>query len=260
MFSKLFSSRKPAAVPTASVPEGLRIYAIGDIHGRLDLLDELLTAIAADDSARAPAKTHVIFLGDLIDRGPSSAQVVERLRQFDQQNPGTHFLLGNHEEVFLKALSGDRKALSFFVRIGGRETVLSYGVSEEAYLQSDFDELFELLIAHVPPAHIAFLERFEDLITFGDYAFVHAGVRPGEPLANQRTSDLRWIRDEFLNHTGTLEKIVVHGHSIAADVEVAPHRIGLDTGAFASGKLSAMAFEGDRRWILQTNGMTVPDC
>jgi serine/threonine protein phosphatase 1 len=253
MIAKFFSRRKAAPSPIGSVPDGQRFYAIGDIHGRLDLLEELLSAVDADNSVRGALDAQVIFLGDLIDRGPFSAQVVEFALQCERRQPSWRFLLGNHEEVFLKALSGDLKALAFFTRIGGRETILSYGISEAEYRDSDYPELLALLLDRVPAEHIAFLERFEDLIVAGDYAFVHAGVRPNQSLSNQRTSDLRWIRAEFLEHRGEFEKIIVHGHTIAEDVEILPHRIGLDTGAYASGKLTAMGFEGAERWILQTS-------
>lgn len=251
MLTKLFTRRAPAREPIGSIPEGQRVYAVGDIHGRLDLLDRLLDRIAEDDAGRAPAETTIIFLGDLIDRGPESAQVVERLRRLAERRANTRFLLGNHEEVFLRAVAGDKKALPFFNRIGGRETILSYGVSEEDYRTCDYDELMAMLQARVPQEHIDFLSGFEDIIIIGDYAFVHAGIRPHEPLASQRTSDLRWIRDEFLDHDAPLEKVIVHGHSITDDVDVRPHRIGLDTGAFASGQLTAMGFEADKRWVLQ---------
>ncbi|RYD48976.1 MAG: serine/threonine protein phosphatase [Sphingomonadales bacterium] len=162
------------------------------------------------------------------------------------------FLLGNHEEVFLKALAGEQGALPLFNRIGGRETALSYGISEADYQASDYNQLAAMLQQAVPRSHIEFLNRFEDLIVIGDYAFVHAGVRPGTPLVRQRTSDLRWIRNEFLEHDGPHEKHIVHGHTIAPKVEVEGYRIGLDTGAYMSGTLTAMGFEGDQRWILQT--------
>lgn len=250
MIRQLFR-RRPAPL-TGEVPAGQRIYAIGDIHGRLDLLDALLGAIEADDARRGPAQSRIIFLGDLIDRGPHSAQVVERAMAIDAGPCDCRFLLGNHEEVFLKALSGDLEALAFFARIGGRETILSYGVSPEEYREADWPELHSMLIARVPAAHIAFLERFEDLIVVGDFAFVHAGVKPGQALENQRAKDLRWIRREFLDHTDGFEKIIVHGHTISDEVEVFAHRIGLDTGAYASGKLTAMGFEAGDRWVLDT--------
>ncbi|WP_343517872.1 metallophosphoesterase [Sphingomonas sp.] len=240
--------------PAGSVPPGARVYAVGDIHGRLDLLDELLLRMEADNAERGAADTTVIFLGDLIDRGPDSAQVVQRLMELGTGSDRIRFLLGNHEEVFLKSMAGDLKALPFFLRIGGKPTVLSYGITAAEYGASDYAELLELLRARVPQAHLDFLAGFEDLIVIGDYAFVHAGVRPGVPLAEQSPAALRWIRDEFLSHEAPFEKIVVHGHTIADEVEERIGRIGIDTGAYASGRLTAMGFEGAERWILQTNG------
>lgn len=251
MFSKLFAAKRSKRGPSGATPPGERIYAIGDIHGRLDLLDKLVAMIADDDANRAPAAQQCIFLGDLVDRGPQSAQVVERLLRLGQRHPETRFLMGNHEELFLTAIKGDLKALALFNRVGGRETILSYGVDERTYLESDYEQLLAVFQNAVPAEHIAFLERFEDIIVAGDYAFVHAGIRPGRPLDEQRPSDLRWIRNEFLNHKGPLEKIVVHGHTIFDDVEQLDHRIGLDTGAYASGVLTAMGFEGEARWVLQ---------
>lgn len=252
MIGQLFRRRSAAPSPIGTVPAGQRIYAIGDIHGRIDLLDALLAKIEADNAGRAPCQARIIFLGDLIDRGPSSAQVVERAMEVAKGQWHCQFLLGNHEEVFLKALGGDLKALAFFVRIGGRETILSYGVSEEAYRDSDFPKLYSLLLERVPESHRAFLGSFDDLIIIGDFAFVHAGVRPGQALESQHPSDLRWIRHEFLDHRTGFEKIIVHGHTIFEEVETQSHRIGLDTGAYSSGKLTAMGFEGAERWIIDT--------
>lgn len=237
----------------------MRVYAVGDIHGRLDLLDALLAQIESDDAGRPTAESILIFLGDLIDRGPDSAGVVQRLMDLARHADSVRFLLGNHEEVFLKALSGDQKALPFFVRIGGKPTILSYGVSEQEYRQSDFPALLELMRARVPAAHIEFLSAFEDMIILGDYAFVHAGIRPGVQLADQSPPALRWIREEFLDHDEALEKIIVHGHTIRDEVEERICRIGIDTGAYASGKLTAMGFEGTERWILQTNATPEPE-
>jgi serine/threonine protein phosphatase 1 len=252
MFAQFFRRRAVDFRPEGSVPAAQRVYAIGDIHGRLDLLDALLAAIEADDARRGPAQARIIFLGDLIDRGPSSAQVVDRAMELSAGPWNCQFLLGNHEEVFLQALSGDLKALAFFTRIGGRETIFSYGISEEEYRNSDYPELHALLIERVPASHIEFLQRFEDMIVVGDFAFVHAGVKPGQALENQRARDLRWIRSEFLDHNDGFEKIIVHGHTITEEVEVRSHRIGLDTGAYSSGKLTAMGFEGGERWVLDT--------
>ncbi|UZW58095.1 serine/threonine protein phosphatase (plasmid) [Sphingobium sp. JS3065] len=247
-----FAKTPPAAV---RAPEGRRLYAIGDIHGHLDLLGGLLTQIGADEAARSGPRGELIFLGDLINRGPQSAQVIDHLIALQAERPETRFLLGNHEEVFLKALSGDRGALRFFDRMGGAQTILSYGITRNAYEAADYDELAAMLEKVVPPAHRAFLASFEDMIVEGDYVFVHAGVRPRVPLEEQKPGDLRWIRDDFLREARPLipGMVIVHGHTIFEDIIERPGRIGLDTGAYRSGVLSAMGFEGSERWILQQN-------
>jgi serine/threonine protein phosphatase 1 len=256
MLRKFFKTARTApaeAIPHAEIPAGQRLYAIGDIHGRADLLEDLLRRIDADDAARAASETTLIFLGDLIDRGPDSAKVVARLMRIKAEHPRTRILLGNHEEVFLQALRDGRVgALRYSLRIGGDATVLSYGLTDDEYKRTTFEQLYEIVCERVPAEHLDFMESFEDMIVVGDYAFVHAGVRPDKLLANQKVNDLRWIRDDFLDHRGTLEKIIVHGHSITAEVEIRPHRIGLDTGAYASGILTAMGFEGSQRWLVQT--------
>ncbi len=251
MFGLFKKPIKPSG-PQGSIPDGMRIYAIGDIHGRLDLLDTLMGQIDADDAARGPAESQIIFLGDLVDRGPHSAGVVERAYQITQAKPGTRLLTGNHEEVFLKALDGDDKALRLFCRIGGRETILSYGLSEDQYQQLDYDQLMVEIQRIVPQHHREFLGTFEDLIEIGDYAFVHAGISPDAPLSAQQPSDLRWIREGFLNHPLPFERIIVHGHTITAEIETRPNRIGIDTGAYASGKLSVLCLERGERWTIST--------
>lgn len=251
MLKKLFKGLAADAAPCA-LPLGERVYAVGDIHGRLDLLDALLGEIDADDAARAPAATTLLFLGDLVDRGPQSAEVVERLRNLAADRPGTRFLLGNHEEVFLAALDGDERALRGFCKIGGRETMLSYGVDATRYERMDYAELGAALQHVVPVEHRRFLRGFEDMIVMGDYAFVHAGVHPGAALDAQDVGDLRWIREPFLRHRGRLEKVIVHGHTITPEVEWRPHRIGIDTGAYDTGRLTALGLDGEERWLLQT--------
>ena len=257
MLTKLLFRRPKNAAPVGRAPEGRRLYAIGDIHGRLDLLEGLLGQIVRDDAERGGPAGELIFLGDLIDRGPDSAQVIDRLMALQSERPNVRFLLGNHEEVFLHALSGDAKALRLFNRIGGAETILSYGVSPQAYADADYEQLHRLLVEAVPAAHREFLESFEDMIVAGDYVFVHAGIRPGVALADQRPADLRWIRDQFLNARMAPEKRVVHGHTISEEVVELPHRIGLDTGAYRTGILTAMAFEDEKRWVLQEHGSRV---
>ncbi len=244
----LVSRAQPRA---CSIPAGRRVYAVGDIHGRLDLVDRLLGMIDADDRSRGPAATELIFLGDLVDRGPELRGVVERLMAL-REDRSVRFLRGNHEEVFLHALTGDLRALRFLIRIGGRETLLSYGITADEYRELDYDELMALIVAKVPADHIAFLASFEDWIEIGDYLFVHAGIRPGVTLAEQKSSDLCWIRDEFLRHRDSFGRMVVHGHSITEDIDERANRIGIDTGAFASGRLTAIGLEGDQRWFLST--------
>lgn len=253
MLQRILRAR-PAPAKPATLPAGTRVYAIGDVHGCADLLDRLLERIDTDDAARDRAETGIIFLGDLVDRGPRSAEVVERLRCLADERPSVRFLLGNHEEVFLGALAGDEKATRLFCRIGGRETALSYGMSAAEYERLDYPELVQRLSEIVPGSHRRFLSGFEDLVILGDYAFVHAGVRPGVALEQQRTSDLRWMREPFLDHAAQLEKVVVHGHTIRPEVEYRSNRIGIDTGGYATGRLTALGLEGAGRWTLHTEG------
>lgn len=254
MLSFLKKKREPAPeVLPFSVGREKRVYAIGDVHGRADLLVDLLEAIHADHAARSAVPCEIILLGDLVDRGGQSAQVVNCAMEMAERGAPVRFLKGNHEEVFLAAAAGDRKATRFFCRIGGRETILSYGLSEADYTAMDFDDLAQWMLANIPREHVDFLENFEDMIEVGDYLFVHAGIRPDVPLDQQRTSDLRWIRDDFLDHREPLSgKCVIHGHTITQDVDTRSSRIGIDTGAYKSGRLTAIGLEGTQRWFLST--------
>jgi serine/threonine protein phosphatase 1 len=250
---KLFRSKRGEA-PRDQVPAGVRVYAVGDIHGRLDLLDRLLAQVDAHDAARGAAETWLVFLGDLVDRGPDSAGVVERLLRLRDAPGGriVRFLAGNHEEIMLGALGGDLSTVRLFSRVGGRETAISYGIAADRYNMLEFEELGDELARRVPAEHVAFLRSFEDQLVLGDYAFVHAGVNPDRPLAIQRPADLRWIRDPFLRHRARFEKRIVHGHTITDEVEVLANRIGIDTGAYLSGRLTALGLEGEEHWLLQT--------
>jgi serine/threonine protein phosphatase 1 len=246
--------KKPAPVHSAhAIPTQQRVYAVGDIHGRLDLLDKLLASIESDNLARPAANTTIVFLGDLVDRGPESAGVVERLRLLAETDRKLRFITGNHEEVFYHAVNDEGvESLKFFCRIGGRETILSYGVSEMEYNAMDYPELKAALVEMVPESHLEFLAGFEDMIEIGDYVFVHAGIRPDIPMRDQRPRDLRWIREPFLSHSTPHSRMVVHGHTIMADIDMQPNRIGIDTGAYASGKLTALCLQGEDRWVLKT--------
>ena len=251
MLAKLFRSRQ-IPVWRPALPAGRRVYAIGDVHGCIDELDSLLAMIERDDAARAAADTVLIFIGDLVDRGPASAQVIERVRTLMGGPREVRVLAGNHEEIFARSLQRDAKALRLFCRIGGRETALSYGVDPADYERYDYAELADALERLIPAGHRAFLDTLENMIVLGDYLFVHAGVHPDADLDVQDPADLRWIRSPFLEHDRPLGKMVVHGHTIADDVDIRSHRIGIDTGAYATGRLTALGLEGEESWRLQT--------
>jgi serine/threonine protein phosphatase 1 len=254
VFKRLFKSTKASAPEPYAVPAGQRVYAIGDVHGCLAELDELLKQIEADHRDRGPAEKHLIFLGDLMDRGPDSRGVVERVMALCAASPNNRCLAGNHEELLIRAYQGETKIIPTFHRAGGKETLLSYGISEEVYDEADTHQLTTLILKHVPKAHIDFLSGLEDWFQAGDYLFVHAGIRPGRPLADQRQSDMRWIREEFTGFGGDHGFMVIHGHSITEFVDDQLNRIGIDTGAFATGKLTAIGLEAEERWFLDTGG------
>lgn len=252
----LFSSAQapePVAphVPT-SVPAGQRVYAIGDIHGRLDVFETIIAMIEADDAAREPAETTIILLGDLVDRGPQSAGVIAAARAWASRRT-VRCLAGNHEEMFLSSFT-DEGTLRHFLRFGGRETLMSYPITPEDYAPVTLAELQDLMRERIPAADIEFMMAMENLIRIGDYVFVHAGIRASKPLENQSTGDLRWIRSEFFDDPTPRDFAVVHGHTITAQPELSAHRIGIDTGAFATGCLTAIGLQGTDRWLITAQG------
>src|SRR4051794_27796713 len=200
-------------------PRGQRAYVVGDIHGRLDLLDQLLADIHAEADARPSGKTLLVFLGDLIDRGPNSCQVVERLRTYRHESIRPVFILGNHEEVLLRILGGEAELITKWRWFGGAQCLESYGVDPKELEGLDDDAALALVRRAVPAAHVEFLKSFVDTCRFGEYLFVHAGIRPGVELHEQRQSDLRWIREPFLLDDSDHGFVVVHGHTINAKVE-----------------------------------------
>lgn len=245
----LFRPRPRTRARLAAVPEGARYYVIGDIHGRLDLYNAIATAIDTDDAGRPEADTQIILLGDLVDRGPDSAGVVARTRAWQKERK-VRVLAGNHEEMLLNAFDKP-EVLRHFLKHGGRETILSYGLSKKQFNAMNLDELFDLLPQIIPQSERDYIASFEDMIIAGDYVFVHAGIDPALSLDDQKRSDLLWIRDRFLNHEGPLDKVVVHGHTIFNRVMDCGNRIGIDTGAFRSGVLTALVLEGDQRRVMQ---------
>jgi serine/threonine protein phosphatase 1 len=236
----------PAVV--AAIPPGQRVYAVGDIHGRRDLFEVLIDAIEADDVAAGPAQTTVVLLGDLVDRGPDSAGVIALARAW-QGRRQVRILGGNHEEMFLRSFD-ELEMFRHFLRHGGRDTALSYGIDRAAFVGASLEEAQQLMRDHVPVEDIAFLRSFEDMLFIGDYLFVHAGIDPRVPLDAQRRQDLRWIREPFLSHAESHGPVVVHGHTISDEPEDCGNRIGIDTGAFMSGRLTALVLERtSRRYI-----------
>jgi serine/threonine protein phosphatase 1 len=242
----LGAKKQPARI--SMLPAGDRIYAVGDIHGRLDLFRAMIEAIEADDAARRPMKTTVILLGDLIDRGPESAGVLQQALDWSRQRD-VRVLMGNHEEMLLESLE-KVEALRAFINFGGRETVLSFGVDEQVYSDAGWEELQAIITAAIPPETLDFMRGFESLIIKGDYAFVHAGIKPRVPLEEQSPQYLRWIREPFLSSTDNHGHVIVHGHTITDEPVLRDNRIGIDTGAYASGRLTALVLEGAGRWWL----------
>lgn len=232
-------------------PEGARCYAIGDIHGRADLLIELHEQIR-EDAADFEGHKQLLYLGDYIDRGLQSKQVVDLLLEPQLTGFETVFLKGNHEQAMLDFLDYP-EATAGWLTFGGRETLISYGVSVTFMpLMKDMKHLAAELDQVLPEAHRDFLE--DGLLSWraGDYYFVHAGIRPGVPLEDQHFEDQLWIRDEFIHSDADHGAVIVHGHTITPEPELKANRIGLDTGAFHTGTLTALVLEGEERRILQT--------
>ncbi len=252
MFSKLFRRKEEVPPRTWSAPVGERLYAIGDIHGRLDLLNLLLAKIEADDATRPEAKTKLIILGDLPDRGPESRGVIEKLMRMAAASPDIVFLMGNHEEMMIRTYEGDRQVAGTFNKTGGRETMLSYGVAPELYDSWDLGTFAAKAADYIPADHIDFLRSFQNWHRAGDYLFVHAGIAPGIAIEDQDPVELRWIRRTFIESTDDHGAMIIHGHTVTDGVDVRPNRIGIDTGAFQSGVLTAIGLEGNDRWFIAT--------
>jgi serine/threonine protein phosphatase 1 len=229
------------------------MYVIGDIHGRADLLDELFALIDADLTKRGSVEAIHIFLGDYIDRGDFSRETIDRLIQ----RGSTHqcvFLKGNHELIAVRCLT-DKAAIPTWIRLGGAQTLLSYGVRPSPTLSTT--DLGAIQIAFqnaLPRAHLQFFGRLQSQFSVGGYFFAHAGVKPGVPLSKQKEKDLLWIRDEFLSSTRDYGKIVVHGHTPTAEVEFRSNRINIDTGAFSTNRLTCLVLENSQQLLIQTGG------
>ncbi len=235
----------------AKAPEGMRIYAVGDIHGRADLLDRLAQRIGADLAARPAREAVTVFVGDYVDRGLDSRGVVERLARADFPTRIVP-LRGNHEEAMLRFLD-DAPTLPQWVTFGGLMTLASYGVDPGAEMRRGGAQAVQAaFLAHFPESHRRFLADTAYFAEYGDYFFCHAGVRPHVPLEQQDPGDLMWIRYEFLQYKGAFGKVIVHGHTPHTRAENLANRINLDTHAFKSGVLTAVALEGTERRFIDT--------
>lgn len=249
---RIFGKRNRVSLDVARVPEGVRVYVIGDIHGCVGLLQDLHAQMLADaHRAGAGYRNIVVYLGDYVDRGLRSREVLDvliasRLPGFDSV-----FLRGNHDQQFLDFFDDPRSGSAWF-KYGGDATVYSYGVRipETVSTAERFAYVREQLLEVVPRQHIEFLARTQLYCEIGDFAFAHAGVRPDRPLDRQVPEDLMWIRDEFLDYDRPLDKVIVHGHSVSDQPQLREHRIGIDTGACYGNALCCLVLEGGTRRFL----------
>lgn len=234
-------------------PDGVRVYAIGDVHGRLDLLRRMHEAIARDRDSHPASDWRIIHLGDYVDRGPDSRGVADFLIAACKADDRMLAIAGNHDIGFLEFLARP-SAEGLFAHNGGRETALSYGVDIDFWSAEALREGHAALLDAVPDSHFGFYRGLGRHLSFGDFYFCHAGIKPGIPLEDQDEDDLIWIRWDFLNYAGLHPKVIVHGHTPEADVEVMANRVNVDTGAWKTGRLSALVIDGTEKQILAVAG------
>jgi len=247
----VFRSRRPATEPC--LPPGRRVYAIGDIHGEADLLIRLLEAIRVDSHARPPAAVTLVFLGDFIDRGKDSATLLKVFSLADADAEDVKVLKGNHEAALVDVYRGDEEALAFWLRFGGRPTLEGLGVTiGDGPL--DAGAMLARLRNALDAGIVDWLDTLPHCWTLGDYFFAHAGIRPRIRLSRQDPDDLLWIREPFLSSRRRHEKVIVHGHTVEPGrPRLGGNRIGIDTGAHETGRLTALGLEGEEQWLIQAD-------
>jgi serine/threonine protein phosphatase 1 len=236
-----------------------RVFAIGDVHGRFDLFRQLINQLARQNATRPPANTQMVLLGNIVDHGPDAARMVQGCMRITAANDSLVVLKGNHEDMMAEALSGNLAVYSHWLDLGGRETLLSWGV--DASVASGLATIENLSAAAqtVGDDVIEWLTNLPLHHRYGPYLFVHAGIRPGIALDDQEPDDLMWIQDDFLNSQVPHGFIIVHGHSATEDGPVFRlNRIGIDTGAFKTGRLTALGIDGEETWTLSTADNTTP--
>ncbi|OEJ66524.1 metallophosphoesterase family protein [Magnetovibrio blakemorei] len=247
-------SPSTAGVLRPSVPANTRVYAIGDVHGRADLLRRLLKTIAAD-AATTCHKCVLVTLGDYVDRGPDSAEVLELLSTLATHPVFStferHFLKGNHDHMMEQFLRGE-DAGKLWLKSGGRDTLASYGVQDARVDDTPEEALQEQALSLIPTPHRRFLCALRLTHREGDYVFAHAGLRPGVPLAEQSADDVMWIRAPFLRSSASFGAIIVHGHTPSDVPHILKNRISVDTRAWVSGTLTALVLEGRQQRFLST--------
>lgn len=238
---------------TACLPPGHRIYAVGDIHGRLDCLKDILQKMRNHMQQHPVADSAVVFLGDYIDRGPHSMEVVDCLLEHSIPAKAV-YLMGNHEYVLLLFLKGEFP-YKHWLRWGGDATLASYGVAPclPDADEMEVEEMRAQLEANMPAAHKAFFSQLQLMHEAGDYLFVHAGIRPGVELEKQQMEDLLFIREDFLNEPVSIDKTIIHGHTVFKKPFIREKSIGIDTGAYATGILTALILENNTYEFLHSS-------
>lgn len=236
-----------------AITPGERIYAVGDVHGCLAEFERLVAAIRSDAAQRAALPTRILILGDFVDRGPSASQVLAAVKRFASASERFTVLLGNHEQLMAEAIEGDVRALASWLSVGGDETLLSFGVDASLVREGACEALLQAAQRKIGAEVLAWLQRLPLSYRSGDVVFVHAGVRRGVAVERQSAKDLLWIREPFLSDREPRSFLVVHGHTVYPDGPCwEDHRIGIDTGAYRTGRLSAIGLEGDLAWSLSS--------